>query len=245
MSTPHVGFAGSMTQDAGSPMRAERLLRGMHKVFSHDLPNQMVALRSLLQLLSADEAGHLTKDGQESVRHLHSAVLRACEQVRFLKEMGRINACTPRAEAIALGSLARELQGELQQKHSHTEFTFDWQWDTPSIFGDVRTLRLALSELFNTLMGPNARRWHISAAARCQGDNIMLNFQLTGPHAAWTEQALEQRMEIVLAREWLALSSASLEVALPADGTVRFSISIPAGPQVRNPKSEIRNNLET
>src|ERR1700722_1352605 len=142
MSTPHLGRPASMTQDAGPSTRSDRLLRGMHRVFSHDLPNQMVALQSLLQLLSADEAGHLTKEGQEYVRRLHSATLRACEQVRFLKEMGRINACAARAETIALATLARELQGELQQKHPHTAFTFDWHWDAPSVIGDVRTLRL-------------------------------------------------------------------------------------------------------
>jgi light-regulated signal transduction histidine kinase (bacteriophytochrome) len=236
-----------MMKDAGSLMRSDRLLRGMHKVFSHDLPNQMVALQSLLQMLSADEAGRLSMEGQEYVRRLHSASLRACEQVRFLKEMGRINSCTAKAEAITLSTLARELQGELQQKHPHTEFTFDWQWETASIVGDVRTLRLALSELFTALMGPNAGQCRVSASARSQGNEIILTFQLQERRAAWTEQALEQRMEIVLAREWLALSAANLEVTLPAEGTVCFLISIPnaAGPQIRNSKPEIRNNVET
>jgi light-regulated signal transduction histidine kinase (bacteriophytochrome) len=235
-----------MTEGAGALVRSDRLLRGMHKVFSHDLPNQMVALQSLLQLLSADEAGHLTKEGQEYVRRLHSATLRACEQVRFLKEMGRINSCTPKAEAIGLTTLARELQGELQQKHAHTEFAFVWHWDAPSITGDVRTLRLALSELFAALLGPDAKRCHVSASAQSQADKTMLAFQLEERNAAWTEQALEQRMEIVLAREWLALSAASLQVTLPADGTVRFLISFPnaAEPQIRNPKIDIRNNIE-
>jgi light-regulated signal transduction histidine kinase (bacteriophytochrome) len=233
-----------MTQDPGTSVRSDRLLRGMHRVFSHDLPNQMVALQSLLQLLSAEEAGHLTKEGQEYVRRLRSATLRACEQVRFLKEMGRINASTAKAETIALGTLARELQGELQQKHPHTEFSFAWHWDAPAVIGDVRTLRLALSELCNALMGPDAKHCRLSATAQSQADRIMLVFQLEQPSAVWTEQAIEQRMEIVLAREWLALSAASLEVTPPADGTVRFLISIPAEPQVRNPNSELRNNLE-
>jgi light-regulated signal transduction histidine kinase (bacteriophytochrome) len=207
-------------------MRSDQLLRGMQRVFGHDLPNQMVALQSLLQLLSAEEADHLTQEGREYLRRLHSATQRASEQVRFLKEMGRIHTCNTKAEAIALSTLARELQGELQQKHPHTEFAFEWQWMAPSIIGDVRTLRLALSELLGALMGPDAKQCHLSAASRCQADKIVLTFQLKERHAAWTVQALDQRMEIVLAREWLALSAASLDVTLPADGTVRFLISI-------------------
>lgn len=227
MSTPHVNFSDSKLDYAGSPMHSDRLLRGMHKVFSHDLPNQMVALQSLLHLLSADEAGRLTKDGQEYIRRLHNATLRACEQVRFLKEMGRINARTAKAEPITLSTLARELQGELQQKHPHTEFSFEWQWETPAIIGDMRTLRLALSELFAVLMDSDSRHCHVSAQACGEGDKVELAFQLHQRHVVWTEQAIAQRMEIVLAREWLALSAARLEVMLPADGVVRFLISIP------------------
>jgi hypothetical protein len=198
-------------------------------------------------MLSADEAGRFTKDGQEYIRRLHSATLRACEQVRFLKEMGRVNSCTVKVETVALATLARELQGELQQRHPHTEFSFQWHGETPSITGDVRTLRLALSELFGALMGPDAKRCQVSAFAQSLADKIELTFQLAERQAAWTEQALEQRMELVLAREWLALSAARLEVTLPADGTARFLISIPsaAEPQIRNPKSEIRNESES
>src|SRR6266542_384953 len=53
--------------------KAERLLRSMHKVFSHDLPNQMVVLQSLLQLLRQEEAQNLTDDGREYVRRLQNA----------------------------------------------------------------------------------------------------------------------------------------------------------------------------
>ena len=40
-------------------------------------------------------------------------------------------------------------------------------------------------------------------------------------------QAIEQRMEFTLAREWLALCGAALEVTLPDDGGTNFSIIVP------------------
>ena len=219
-------------------MRSDRLLRGMHKVFSHDLPNQMVALQSLLQLLHAEEAEHLGAEGQEYVRRLQNVAQRACEQVRFLKEMGRMKAYMAKSETISLATLARELQGELQQKHAHQHFEFAWLWSVPTIVGDVRTILLALSELFAGFLHPQGKWCRLSAHSGRHGDAIELAFHLDQVHGAnaddalttalpWTAQNLDQRMEIILAREWLTLSGADLDVTLPEDGEVRFSIAIP------------------
>src|SRR5437667_10877292 len=114
-------------------MRSDRLLRGMHKVISHDLPNQIVAVRGLLQLLSLEEADRLTEVGREYVRRLHSAAGRAAELLRFLKEMERLHSFTVQQEMVPLSALARELQGELQRRHPGVEFDFAWQWEVPAV----------------------------------------------------------------------------------------------------------------
>ena len=238
MSTVHMRPFISTFEHAGSSMRSDRLLRGMHKVFSHDLPNQMVALQSLLQLLHAEEAERLSAEGQEYVRRLQNVTQRACEQVRFLKEMGRMKSYMAKSETISLVTLSRELQGELQQKHPHRSFAFDWRWSVPTIVGDARTILLALSELFAGFLHPSGTRCRLSANATRHGGAIELAFHLeqvislkaedTVPTGLrWTAQNLDQRMEIILAREWLALSGADLDVTLPEDGEVRFSIAIP------------------
>lgn len=214
-------------------MRSDRLLRGMHKVFSHDLPNQMVALQSLLQLLNADEAAHLTNDGHEYVRRLQNATQRACEQVRFLKEMGRINSLAVKTEPIALGVLAQELQGILQQRHAGVEFAFAWQWHVPSITADPRTMMLALAELLGALMHLETRRCRISGESAVVGAQTELTITLEEPCAIaaakerWNAAALDQRLELVLAREWLAVSDARLALDPPTDTTIRMVISVP------------------
>jgi hypothetical protein len=43
------------------------------------------------------------------------------------------------------------------------------------------------------------------------------------PHGA----TAEQRMEFILAREWLALSGGAVELTPPSGGTTRFSLLIP------------------
>ena len=206
-------------------MRSHRLLRGMHKVFSHDLPNQMVALQSLLQLLNNEEAERLGPEGHEYVRRLLNATQRAREQVRFLKEMGHVNSCTVKAETISLSLLGRELQGELQQKHPGRQFAFEWQWDVPAVVGDVRTFLLALSELCAGFLQTPWLRCLVAAHSAQKDDATEITFRLETPRPAiprWTSHNLDAQMEIILAREWLALSDAELSVSLPSDGSVRF-----------------------
>src|SRR5262245_42244724 len=71
-----------------SERRAERLLAAMHKVFSHDLPNQLVVIQSLLGLLG-DEASRLSDEGRDMLRRIGAAAGRAGDMVYFLKDMAR------------------------------------------------------------------------------------------------------------------------------------------------------------
>ncbi|MBI3821113.1 MAG: hypothetical protein HY289_00360 [Planctomycetes bacterium] len=212
-------------------MRSDQLLRAMHKVFSHDLPNQMVVLQSLLQLLDQDEAARLSGDGREYLRRLLNATRRASDMVRFLKEMGRLNSFTPRSETIALDALARELQGELHRLYPGRTFEFDGQWRVPALVGDARVFLSALLELFAGLLAPQGKWCHVAAGSERAGDGVALTFRLDeksgAPRPVGFLQMIEQRMEIVLAGEWLRLCDAHLELTLPADGATRFTIAVP------------------
>ena len=221
----------SAAQLADSALRSDRLLQGMHKVFSHDLPNQMVVLQSLLQLLGEEEAATLSDDGREYVRRLQNATKLASAQVRFLKEMGRLNAFTGKSEAISLSALARELQGELQTRHVDKRFVFDWRWSVPTIVGNPRAFSQALLELIGTFLHPHTKACQVSASSAPNGDTIVLAFRLQAtPQALASPGKLpnfDERMEIILAREWLALGGALLEMTVPADGGMCFSILVP------------------
>lgn len=212
-------------------MRSDQLLRAMHKVFSHDLPNQMVVLQSLLQLLEQDESARLSSDGQEYVRRLVGATRKASDMVRFLKEMGRLHAFTPRTEPIALETLARELQGELQHLHPDRQFEFDWQWQTPTISGDPRVFLPAILEVFAGLLRPHAKSAHVSARSEERADAVELSFAIdersVPARPVGFLQMLEQRMEIILAGEWLTQCGAELRLMLPANDAARFSIIVP------------------
>ena len=94
--------------------RADRLLRKMHPVFSHDLPNQVVALQSLLQMLEMEEADRLGAEGRECVGRLKRVAGRVQGLARFLKDLGRLNSYQRRTESVVLAALVREVKVGLQ-----------------------------------------------------------------------------------------------------------------------------------
>jgi len=221
----------SSNKPAGSHTVSDHLLRAMHKVFSHDLPNQMVVIQSLLQLLDQEESARLSDKGREYVRRLLNATKRGGDMVRFLKEMGRLSDRTITPETISLSALARELQGELRRQCPARQFEFDWQWNVAAIVGDPRVLLQAMIELFAGFLHPEGETCRVSASSEHYGEAIELAFHVeeTAPTALppVNPQTFEQRMEIILAREWLALSNSGLELTHPVGGVVRFSIVVP------------------
>lgn len=208
-----------------SHARADRMLDNMHKAISHDLPNQMVALQSLLQLLNQEESDRLSDDGREYVRRLQNAARRASELVRFLKELGRLNGFTLKIETIELSRWSRELQGEMQRVLPAKEFTFEWQWHTPSLTADSRVLMQAVVELCTGFLATSGNPCRVRATSRTLGPVIELAFCVEG--AGLSAPASTDRLEIILAREWLALCGADVDVPSLSGAEARFSIAVP------------------
>ncbi len=204
----------------------------MHQVCSHDLPNQMVVLQSLLKLLSLEEAANLGDEGREFVRRLQNATRHASGMVRFLKEMASLKTRAARLEPIALAELARELQGGLQHLYPARQFAFAWDWQIAAIVGDRKLYVQAILELYAGLSHANGQQCRLAASAQEHADVIELAFHMQehlrsdGP-AATKPRALEERMEIILAREWLALCGAGIEVLSAEGAEARFALIVP------------------
>jgi hypothetical protein len=153
--------------------------------------------------------------------------------VRFLKQMQQLNTFVPRLEVIALSTLARELQGELQRQHPEQRFTFEWNWTEPTLRGDARTLLQALLQLYAGLTSAKNAGCRVRAGSEKRGGATELVFELDERTDAsapsfkrWNQRALEQCPEVMLAREWLALVNAAVEVPLPADDRAAFRILV-------------------
>jgi signal transduction histidine kinase len=71
------------------PTRTERLLACFQKALGHELPNQLVAVQGLVQLLREEEAERLSPEGRECLQRLAGVVQRAHALVRELADVGR------------------------------------------------------------------------------------------------------------------------------------------------------------
>lgn len=129
------------------PSRAEQLLAAIYQVCSHDLPNQLVIVQGLANLLQLEEKPRLTQPAQEHLARLVGAAQRAGNMVQFLQEIVRINRRSDPIETIQLAHLGQELRAELAQRYRARRFAFDVQWTSVSVRAGRRSLRQALLEL--------------------------------------------------------------------------------------------------
>lgn len=67
----------------------DRLLALLQKVLGHDLPNQLIAVQGLAQLLDADAGDRLGDDGREYLHRLSAAAQRAHETIHSLADLIR------------------------------------------------------------------------------------------------------------------------------------------------------------
>jgi light-regulated signal transduction histidine kinase (bacteriophytochrome) len=204
-------------------MRSDDLLRAMHKVCHHDLPNQIAVIQGLLHFLD-EESAPLSTEGREHLARLHSATGNAANLARFLREMVNLADFAPLAESVSLAALGRELQGELLRRHPERTFEFAWHWREPAVVGDARVLVQALVEMLAGLS--TARACQVQASSERRGQAVEIAFRLDHRAAAKT-QVLDQRLEIVLARAWLALCNAQLDLTFPGPAETRFAVVMP------------------
>jgi signal transduction histidine kinase len=223
---PHSVFADPAAGPESDAERAARLLHGMHKVFSHDLPNQMVVLQSLLQLLQMEELDGLSPDGREYVERLSSAARKAGAMVRFLKDMARLSQYQPRLETISLTALARELGAELNQLCPVQSIEYVWNWDVTETRLDYQTFYQAvLSLLQERLEAAGVTRCLVQGSSALTEGGIQLEFRVLPPSALHGRAVAAQRPESVLARELLAAGGA--ELTLDSTDSERFTILVP------------------
>jgi K+-sensing histidine kinase KdpD len=197
---------------AQSDGRGERLLQKMRPVFSHDLPNQMVALQSLLQMLERDEAELLSDAGRDYVGRLHQVAHKTAGLIAFLRELGGLHAYRPQVAGVALARVLRDVQSELHEQLPDTPIECELGGDVPSVNADARLLTRALVALLGCLLErAPAGRGRLRLTGR-RGAPIELRGELAWG-AAGVRPArvhLQQRPEIVLAQECLAVWHACL-----------------------------------
>ena len=207
----------------------------MHQVCSHDLPNQAVALQSLLQLFAWDETEQLSPQGREYFERLQSIAAKAGILIQYLRDLARLQRYVPRWENLFCAQLAQELRAEVRRAFPDHAWSWDCHWRVEAVAADRRLLLQGLSQLarFAVLAGAGgAPRVEMTTAPH--PDHIAWTVTVrtardTAPSPASFEAAsIEQPLAWALAQEFLAATEIACRPAEgAAAGALTFTLMFP------------------
>lgn len=228
-----------MSSNDDNAARAQRLLNAIHPVCSHDLPNQVVALQSLLQLFAWDEAEHLTAQGHEYFDRIVSIAGKTAIFAQHLKELIRLQRHQTLREKFSLAQFFDELRSEVQRGFPDQNWTWRCRMPIDSVELDRRLLHQGLMNLLQATVsgrGGAAGSIDVETAARQPGQltctMVVQTAAREGAAPERTEAAMiQERLAWSLAQEYLAATDvACAPVDGQAAGMTSFVLEIPNRP---------------
>jgi len=206
-------------------------MAAIHPVCSHDLPNQVVALQSLLQLFEWDEADHMTEQGREHFSRLRSIAAKTFAHVQFLREIARLQRHVPERARLTFAQVHDDVRAEIQQRLSESTWQWDVQWNVERLVADRRLVQLGVMQLLRGACGAGPATWRIGMHTASKNDGvewtIAARLQGDATPAASEAALLEQRLALVLAREYLAATDIACRPAEgSAPGATVFSLTL-------------------
>jgi signal transduction histidine kinase len=153
--------------------RAERLLAYYRPVLGHDLPNLLVAILGLLQILELEEGAHLGPEGQDYLRRLRDSTHRAQATVRLLKDIGRAAEDPGPAEGVPLADLVDEVTALVKLLYPERSIEYDLSIQVPVVVLPRRLLHRALTQLLRHVVDrlPGAQS-HLQIGSRTMPEGI-------------------------------------------------------------------------
>jgi signal transduction histidine kinase len=127
--------------------RTERVLACYRPVLGHDLPNLLVAIQGLLQILDLEERDRLSGNGRDYLRRLVATTQRAQDMVRLLREVARAGEAPVPAERVPLAELLREVMAETKQLYPGRAIGYDLSIQVPVVVAPRRVLHQALLQV--------------------------------------------------------------------------------------------------
>jgi hypothetical protein len=224
--------------------RAHRLLHGMHQVCSHDLPNQSVALESLLHLFVMDEADQLSPQAREYLQRLQSVAHKIAGMAQYLRDLIRLERHQPDVGEIAFERLVNDLKAELGRQLPEHSFTWNTQFAVASAVADRRLVvpaaialvhgaaeALGATDLHLTLR-TSAPPTSATPTSAQPGGGPALRLTVAPPREAGSAQAspasnTDRRLEFALGVELLALANIDCR-RYDAAGAIAFVLAFPS-----------------
>ena len=126
----------------------DRLLAAYQQALGHELPNRLVAIQGLVQMLQLEEADKLGAEGREYLDQLAGLSRRAHEFVRALAEVGQTVRAALSAEPAEIADVAREAGTTVNQLYPHVSIEYHFSNPAPRL----RVARPALYQVFVHLL---------------------------------------------------------------------------------------------
>jgi hypothetical protein len=214
--------------DRSREASAERLLAAIHATCSHDLPNQILALRSLIHLMDMDEVIPPGAPGREYLERLGAVAEKTAGLTDFLKAIARLARVVPQPRRVALLDLFREAIAE-----SRSALEADLAWDigplAGAVFADRDLVHAGLGELLRSLAALGAKTVTVlSSGTGCAAGRVAVDIKVGGAGLRVAAEALEQRPDFLLARERLRIADVGLTtcpVIAQAEATVALDFA--------------------
>src|SRR2546423_12437965 len=155
---------------------AERLLTCFQKGVGHELPNHLVALRGMLQMLEMEEGARLGAEGREYLHRALGAAERAHGLISGLAELGRMFRDRKLAEHVAVREVAEEATATIKKLFPEAIFDYHESKPAPVVYAP----RLALCQVLIHLLRNAAqaavadRPLRIDVAARASSAGVKI-----------------------------------------------------------------------
>jgi light-regulated signal transduction histidine kinase (bacteriophytochrome) len=230
-----------MQPEASSPdisrrlERLERRLEILGKICRHDLPNRLVVIRGLVNLL-LEESGKLGSEGQEYARRLSAASERALDLMQTVKTLLAVDALADKPEEIDVPDLARELARETKQLLPGADVEYQFSFTVRKVHGIRRSVHKVMGELLRHSLGEGRAKAFVEMGSRSteQGAEISLaiapNRIALEPALASSREdstATEKQLEVLVARELVESWGGDLRtVEIPGKG-IAYALLIP------------------
>jgi hypothetical protein len=160
----------------GSGPRAlapNRLMELLRPTIHHDLPNMLVALQGLLQMLRQEEAGRLSPAGQEYLQRLSAIAQKLQGTVSALRHISKADNSTTPSERIALAELLREVVAACKQLLPRSHLVVHASLAITEVCAPPPSLQQALLEAVRLLASQaGGGEWHCAVTARPRPEGV-------------------------------------------------------------------------
>jgi signal transduction histidine kinase len=136
--------------------QAERLLACYQKACNHELPNQLVAIQGLLQVLRLDEADRLSPQGRACLERAIAAADRTHDLVRTLAAIGRAGQDPTPAGPVSLAEVVGEAMAEVKLLFSTRPVEYHLSDPPPTLWLPRAPLRHVLVQLLHNAVRATA-----------------------------------------------------------------------------------------